>query len=687
MKKFWFLVILTIGAFTANAQKVTVEVEKALIPPVIDGVEEEVWDFVTPIFIEKNFGTEEATVTAYWKALWNDTAIFIMVNVMDDDHFPSWESGGMTWEYDRVELYFDVNDVLQDGLGPANSGSGHYQSSPNFEENGYGIRHTITESSMQFPDCQYAYLLTGTSYVIEQSIPAGAFSNQNGDILSMNDLLTLPEHIGFDVTIADQDQDITTGRQRKVWQADGKIPGQDEAWNSMDDCGVIVLKGGSPVYSADTVLCDSTETAIIAFSLSSDSVATYEWDTDEGAIQYENAVSCWIKWNDSGIKNVKLTIQTKSGNTHILEQDVIVYPKLSVSLGDDLLVCNKSYFTIVPDIINGNRPFSYTWNYLTGDSVYNGYFVFDTPVRISVRDATGCSSTDEVNVSVTGNPDAPSICMVTVDAATNKNKIIWQKSSDKRIRAYKVFKESKVAGQFTQIGTVPVNIESTFTDTASQPSRYADRYALVTMDTCDGQSALCDAHQPVHLQISQGLPGNYNLSWSPYIGFGYSTYNIYKGKSVDQMVLIDELASSKTQYTDTSSGLSYYRVTVKKDFPCIISDQKSSGSEYDEAGSNVVNTLATEIISTGIQIPFRVYPNPFDDEMVVEMETTVPRKIKIEVYTMLGVKIYEYRQEVAAAGNFRHIIYEKDIPDISAIHILRLEAGDQTFFLKIIKNE
>jgi hypothetical protein len=684
MKTIWFIALLAVAGFSANAQKPTVEVGRIAVPPAIDGIEEDLWNEAMPNYIDKNVGMEYATVTAYWKALWNENAIFILVNVEDENHWPSWESGGNSWEYDKIELYFDVNDILMDGKGPAYAGAGHYQSAPGFEEGKYGMLNVETGTTYS-PACQYAYVLTGESYIYEQSFPVGTFTNKDGHTLTINDLIGLPEGIGFDVTVVDQDEGVTTFRQRKVWQSgDGNEP---EAWNTMDDCGAIVLKESSPAYSSDTVLCDSTEAAIITFSLSTDSVATYEWYTDEGTIQYDDTVACRIKWNNSGVKNVKLTVHTESGNTYILEQNVYIYPKLSVSLGDDFLVCNSSNFKIKPEIINGNRPFSYSWNYLPGDSVYDGRFSFNNPVRVYIKDASGCSATDEVFVSVTSMPGTPEICMVTVDAATNKNKIIWQKNYDTKIRSYQVLKETTVAGQYAQIGTVSVSSENIFIDTTSQPSRYSDRYALITTDTCNSQSTLSDPHQPIHLQISQGLPGTYNLSWSPYIGFGYSTYYIYKGKSVNQMELIDELASSKTQYTDTSSGLSYYRVTVRKDDPCMISDKKASDSQYDETGSNVVNTLATEILPIENQMPFQVYPNPFNDELIVEMEIANPHRISIEVYNALGVKIYEYKQEVVAAGNFRHIIHERDIPDISEMNILRLEAGDQTYFLKIIKNK
>ena len=677
--------VVLIAGFTAIAQKAQVDIYKTSASPLIDGIEEDAWALVQPIFIDKNFILEIPTVTAYWKAMWKDSSMYLLFHVEDDDHYPSWEALGNQWEYDQIEVYFDVNDILNDGKGPAYSGSGHYQSAPLLAEDGYNILHT-DYPTFSNPGGQYAYRLDSENYTYEYMIPFMNFMDQYGYVQFKEDFID--KEIGFDVTVVDQDEDITTGRQRKVWQNDGNPNPGEESWNNMDACGIIIFRDTvANYYANDTVLCDSSKSSAVVFEPPGDPIVSYTWDPDGGTLLFADTLFARIRWNESGNKNVRLFIQTQSGDFDTLERPVIIYPKLSVSLGADFAVCNARTFRITPTITNGNKPFQYFWDYKPGDSVYSGSLNSSKTVSLMIKDKEGCVAADALFVSVLDNPDPPSICMVTVDAATNKNKIIWQKSSDKRIRDYQVFKESKVAGQFTQIGTVPVSMESTFTDTASQPSRFADRYALVTLDTCDGQSALCDAHQPVHLQISQGLPGNYNLSWSPYIGFGYSTYNIYKGKSVDQMVLIDELASSKTQYTDTSSGLSYYRVTVKKDVPCILSDQKSSGSEYNEAGSNVVNTLATEIISTGIPMPFRVYPNPFDDKMVVEMETTVPQRITVEIYTILGVKIYEYTQEVAAAGNFRHIINDRDIPDISAMHILRLEAGDQTFFLKIIKNE
>jgi hypothetical protein len=160
--------------------------------------------------------------------------------VEDDDHYPAWESGGNAWEYDKPEIYFDVNDTLVDGLGPATASSGHYQFSPGFDQDGYGDMHEAAGTT-QAPGGTYAYVLTGESYVYEQSITISSMSNKYGIAMEDGRISYLHENVGFDATVIDQDKDITTARQRTIWQSgDGS---EAEAWNSMDACGTITLIG------------------------------------------------------------------------------------------------------------------------------------------------------------------------------------------------------------------------------------------------------------------------------------------------------------------------------------------------------------------------------------------------------------------------------------------------------------
>jgi hypothetical protein len=190
---------------------------------------------VEPVPIERNFQAESPTVTAYWKALWDEVAIYVLVYVEDDDHYPAWESGGSWYEYDQVELYFDVNDELKDGLG-ASSSQGHYQVQPNFEEGGSGNPKESDVTDFR-PACYYCYVLDGENYLWEYELEYEAFMNKGGFTLTVNEFRDL-EKIGFDVTIIDQDQNVTSARQRAVWSNTGET---NENYLNMDDAGTIML--------------------------------------------------------------------------------------------------------------------------------------------------------------------------------------------------------------------------------------------------------------------------------------------------------------------------------------------------------------------------------------------------------------------------------------------------------------
>ncbi|MBP1667927.1 MAG: Carbohydrate family 9 binding domain-like, partial [Bacteroidetes bacterium] len=362
--------VVLIAGFTAIAQKAQVDIYKTSASPLIDGIEEDAWALVQPIFIDKNFILEIPTVTAYWKAMWKDSSMYLLFHVEDDDHYPSWEALGNQWEYDQIEVYFDVNDILNDGKGPAYSGSGHYQSAPLLAEDGYNILHT---EYLSFTDAggQYAYRLDGENYTYEYMIPFMNFMDQYGYVQFKEDFID--KEIGFDVTVVDQDEDITTGRQRKVWQNDGNPNPGEESWNNMDACGIIIFRDTvANYYANDTVLCDSSKSSAVVFEPPGDPIVSYTWDPDGGTLLFADTLFARIRWNESGNKNVRLFIQTQSGDFDTLERPVIIYPKLSVSLGADFAVCNARTFRITPTIINGNKPFQYFWDYKPGDSVYSG---------------------------------------------------------------------------------------------------------------------------------------------------------------------------------------------------------------------------------------------------------------------------------------------------------------------------
>ncbi len=209
------------------------------IAPVVDGVIDELWNDVDIHNINNpvlwNTGVPTLDV-ATWQATWNDTAIFILVIVEDDDHCDTWCSGAVEWESDRVEIYFDVNvGDLDDGAGPVDWPNGHYQVAPAWMEN-IADYSECGPSWQGWPYC-YGYSITGEDYNYEYAMPFSSLTDKFGTALDPDS----DPVIGFDVYITDRDEgdvDFPT----VVWMNDGSGPASDHNWNNMDDCGKVVFE-------------------------------------------------------------------------------------------------------------------------------------------------------------------------------------------------------------------------------------------------------------------------------------------------------------------------------------------------------------------------------------------------------------------------------------------------------------
>jgi hypothetical protein len=679
MKRILFLITVLLTVARITGQDAIIYKLPDGLSPIIDGYIDDLWYMVEEFSIDKPFQTEEPTLDkATWRAVWNDSAMFIMIAVEEDNFCPVWcEPEVADWMSDRTEVYLDVNETLKDGEGPViQPTSGHYVFWPGFTE-GEDQYYFCGQIWQGWNYC-YAYEVDGSDYVFEYDIPWSTLKDKNEVVFN-------PEGgrpIGFDVYVVDRDEG-EWDRKRSVWMNDGKGPSNDESWNTMDDCGVVAFE---EAWINDSVVCDTGRMSFTVFDVPVDSVTDYLWDADDGVITLSTESNAVIKWNTTGEKNVSLAITKTGGAKDTFRTTITVYAGFSVSLGEDFTVCPNTEFTLTPSTVNGIRPFEYLWNSIPGDSVFEGSRNDTSNIMLRIKDNAGCTVTDNININVSMKSFNEQICMVTVDVATGKNKIVWQKTAGKLTAQYQVLKETTVAGQYSVLGTIPFYNESVFTDTASEPSKHADRYRILTIDSCGNAPSPSGDHQTIHLVLSPGLPGKFNLSWSPYIGFNYNTYYIYKGSTPESLELIDSIAKTKTQYTDDESGIAYYRVAVRREEPCDISVLKSSGNIYSEAGSNIESTLTS---NTGSEIipetSFAILPNPFVDEVFIEYTLQEPSDAGFEIYSLLGTKIYEFRKNNSIPGTYRHVISEESLHNAGNLLIMRIELDKKVYFRKLLK--
>lgn len=127
------------------------------------------------------------------------------------------------------------------------------------------------------------------------------------------------------------------------------------------------------------------------------------------------------------------------------------------------------------------------WNYidfpvnagLTGSYQWTTPMIESDQYQIRISDYYLHFVTQSSNAfSVINFPETP-ICMVTVDSASNRNVIVWEKPVSPLINQFIVYKETDVANVYSPIGTLNYSDFSTFTDTSfSNPAVKSYRYKL-----------------------------------------------------------------------------------------------------------------------------------------------------------------------------------------------------------------
>jgi hypothetical protein len=279
--------------FSASAQKPTGEVVKASVAPEIDGVLDDVWAEANVYNIDVNFQTETPSLgqsgDTNFRILWDEASagIYVFVTVADDNYFPFYVSNnGAGYENDKIETYWDVNFVLEDG-GSATS-PGHYQVAPD-------LALALESGAVTTGDdgVVHAFMVTNPSYVAEYFVPFSKLLNSDGGMFDGT------SDFGFDVTVVDTDPDAPV-RSRAVWANDGLRGAATESWNNLDEVGTMtLLEIGDKVYMETLEVADAAAIT-----------------TDDGTVQMtaiiapENTTNKFISWsveNESGRASISST--------------------------------------------------------------------------------------------------------------------------------------------------------------------------------------------------------------------------------------------------------------------------------------------------------------------------------------------------------------------------------------------
>ncbi len=359
---------------------------------------------------------------------------------------------------------------------------------------------------------------------------------------------------------------------------------------------------------------------------------SYIWSTGEN--------TSYINGKPAG--NYFVSVTDNNGcstiDTAVIEDQPVV--PVNITANGDTVFCEGN--TITLDAGNGFD--AYHWS--TGDNTQT-IDVSETG-NYSVTVTSGQSLGIDTIPIIVSHPFADEhICVVTVDTAITKNKIVWEKTSNVGIVSYNIYR--LYGSQYLQIGNVPYDDMSEFVDSSSTPDVHADRYKISAIDTCGNESALSPYHQTIYLGASQSyISGSIIvvLDWSDYVDeSGNDTidwYYIYTGSTASTMFLFDSISSAFTDFNIINPVNQYYfKIGALLEQPCIpTSLTKSNGGPYAQSISNIDDySVNTSIQNEDFQNIVLVYPNPFNDYTTIKFDNRDKTEYSLSVFDITGREV------------------------------------------------
>ena len=246
----------------------------------------------------------------------------------------------------------------------------------------------------------------------------------------------------------------------------------------------------------------------------------------------------------------------------------------------------------------------------SGTTVYSTgtYWVYN-------QDTNGCVLARDSISLIHDNfiPYDEEICLVTFDSMESKNAVIFNNTPGMGTDYFKIFKYDNALGQFDSIGVVHADSANIFIDYNCDPQQQSYRYAISAINLCTGESSISPGHTTIHLKAQEGLSGEVCLFWTPYVGFSFSSYDVYMGSSIDSLMYFGTTTDTVFNCLNPPPELTFYQVRVNKQDTC-----KLSPLEYfTDSRSNIEDNDYTGIIGSSSFNQIQIYPNPVTNNLQI----------------------------------------------------------------------
>ncbi|MEO8146867.1 MAG: T9SS type A sorting domain-containing protein [Bacteroidia bacterium] len=237
-----------------------------------------------------------------------------------------------------------------------------------------------------------------------------------------------------------------------------------------------------------------------------------------------------------------------------------------------------------------------------------------------------------------------SICIVTFDSTSQKNKIIWPKDIFTAAQDYLIFRKN-TSGTYDTLGFQSVSQLSEYVDSTSSPLSKLYQYKLGIRDSCgqfmDKVNNLNSAFTTMHLIAYPTGNNSSGLIWNP--GSFAGPFLIYRTDPSGITTLIDSigLVTGTQTYTDINApaGLCSYQIGVNLNPPCVASLLPS----YNIVKSNpgyVTVTGINELTDLGKAIS--IEPNPFNQYTKIDLHRVSKQNLKVVLRNITGQVLMQY---------------------------------------------
>lgn len=413
---------------------------------------------------------------------------------------------------------------------------------------------------------------------------------------------------------------------------------------------------------------------------------SYTWTSSDGQIDTSVAEP---KIAPLTTTTYSVTYTTPEGTSSTDSVTVTIYSE-SINAGADKTInCGETAQLLVTTNYSGSGKLKYKWSPsigLSNDTIANPIATIkeNTTYTVAVTTPNGCTSTDNVKVSLAA-VNKPDLGIVTVNSSNN-NVIIWTRPTSTIIDSIYIYKETNVADVYNKIGSVAYAAPNQFVDTLSDSKVQSNKYRISLNDHCGFESASSTPHKTMHLSINQGMNNSWNLIWESYSGINVSTYNIYRGTNLGDLLLVNSTSGSNTQFTDYTapSGIVYYQIEVMSPTSIFVDKLTTSQNAasllkstsvstfpvlYYSSRSNVATNNVTGIETTSTNEMFAVYPNPAKDNIKITTNSQLAKGMIVSIYNATGCLV---KSDVLNIENQSY-----DISSLfNGIYILEIKSGN-----------